>query len=596
MAKFWLATFGNAPAAPLKMTALDPTISPSEPLLAAGNPPRAIEIIENKGEYAVLFSIVDNPDDPKTFWCRIGFANGAKPCAVWSDRGFPLGDAIIAPTEDNGLKVRAPCFLEKDPVIQYEHDLASITKLPQGQGGDARDSSELAQTEYKQTFRGPDVVSPGTQVEAKAVTWSPKGRSNVKEWKDPQSTFEVKPSRYFRLAPFTHEAATPKKMWSGNIELPVWGDQKLPDEKVVTMSRADTFGVAAFQFEDVEVLGFRIDPRDLGFNDEEGLAKLTGLMDELVKPLNFHLDLSDEFSAVTRSAVSDFRFSAATYTVIVELLRYGKMKQKKPMQPLKTDDVQSQHELIARILVGRVDDDTAQARDPATFVPTIFVDNSWSKILGRNVQGFDKRMANFSIGEKVLRPDGRLAKDDKDPQPLGSITKIALAATTGGESGATLLKLDCPHETIKGWDAFVKVDPQLALAPVSVAPMSWLQTDFDGPEYRRAFARSVINNRFREYSSIQVSPVGAKHLKDVLQKQSTWITGTIKFGKNMLFAQPTGTIGLTFNADPSAPLAWRNLCKLFGIDEGKQGKLVMPTGTWYRTRCSLDMTIKNALD
>ena len=214
-------------------------------------------------------------------------------------------------------------------------------------------------------LRGPDVVSPGTQVEAKAVTWSPKSRSNVKEWKKHQSTFEVRASRYFRLAPpFPEKAQTPTRIWSGDIELPVWADHKLPAGKAVTMSRTETFGVAAFQFEDVEALGFRIDPRELGFNDEKGLDRLTGLMDELVKPLNFHLDLSDEFSAVTRSAVSDFRFSAATYTVIVELLRYGKMKQKKPTPPLTTNDVQSQHELIARILVGRVDDDTAQARTP----------------------------------------------------------------------------------------------------------------------------------------------------------------------------------------------------------------------------------------
>ena len=50
-----------------------------------------------------------------------------------------------------------------------------------------------------------------------------------------------------------------------------------------------------------------------------------------------------------------------------------------------------------RLLVGRVDDDTAQAHDPAVFVPAIFVDNPWSKILGREVQGFDKQMAEFCV-------------------------------------------------------------------------------------------------------------------------------------------------------------------------------------------------------
>ena len=52
------------------------------------------------------------------------------------------------------------------------------------------------------------------------------------------------------------------------------------------------------------------------------------------------------------------------------------------------------------VLVGRVDDDTAQAHDPAVFVPAIFVDNPWSKILGREVQGFDKRMADSALLER----------------------------------------------------------------------------------------------------------------------------------------------------------------------------------------------------
>ena len=117
----------------------------------------------------------------------------------------------------------------------------------------------------------------------------------------------------------------------------------------------------------------------------------------------------------------------------------------------------------------------------------------------------------------------------------------------------------------------MKVDPQLALSPVSVAPMSWLQTDFDRPEYRRAFARSVINNRCREYSSIQVSPVGAKALRNALQKQSTWITGTMKFGDSVRVAQPTGTVELTFYPYRSAPPAWINLCKLFGFEVDKPG-------------------------
>jgi hypothetical protein len=363
------------------------------------------------------------------------------------------------------------------------------------------------------------------------------------------------------------------------------------------------FGAAAFKFEDVEVLGFRIDPRQLGFGDKQGLDQLAKLMAQLVKPLNFHLDLSDEFPAVTRSAVSDFRFRAATNTVMIELVRYGKMKLKKAKEPFTTADFQSQHELLARILVGRVDDDTAQAREPATFVPAIFVDNSWSKILGRN-QGLDKRMANF-----YARDEGEIGRKTplllppNDSRELGSISEIALttrSADKGSQSSDkkphTLLELDCPHEEIADWGNFAKVDPQLILRPVSIAPMSWLQTDFDQPEYRRTFASSLIRNRYKEYSSIQASPVGEKSLRKALQKQTTWITGTVKLGDDLRFVEPTGTIGLKFYADPSAPPAWKKLCNLFGANGPGEGKVLMPPGTWYRMKCSMDLTVENSLD
>ena len=91
---------------------------------------------------------------------------------------------------------------------------------------------------------------------------------------------------------------------------------------------------------------------------------------------------------------------------MVELLRYGKMKLRQPLPSLRKDDYQSQHELLVRLLVGRVDDDTSQARDAAAFVPIIFVDNPWSKVLGRGVQGFDKRMADFCVFEKGSKTAG----------------------------------------------------------------------------------------------------------------------------------------------------------------------------------------------
>jgi hypothetical protein len=593
MARFWLATFEQTPGR--ARTPLPPPVQqtpqPYAPLVSTEDLALAVEVIEDDGEYAVLFSVVDDPKDPKEFTCRIGFANGAKSCNVWSDRGFPLLDAAIE-AKGNGITVYSPCF-GKDPAMQYGQETVLVATLPTI--APAPDSDLLRETKYEQALRTPDIASPATHIGSVAITWLPQKRSDVTKFEHPPSTFKVNASRYFDLTPFPQKPTPPIGFWSGNIELPVWTNRRVSRAKLVTASRSDTFGVAAFEFEDVEVLGFRIDPRRINPGRRD-LGKLS----ELVTPLNFHRCLSaNKFSAVTRSAVSDFEFRATTYTVMIELLRYGKMKLKTAAQPLTTADFQSQHEFLARMLVGRVDDDTAQAREPATFVPAIFVDNPWSKSLGRNVQGFDKRMASFFVGKKgeqqPLRPDGRVAPDEKQLRPLGSITEIALTDKTGRKPGATLIDLVCPPEADDD-SAFETVDPRLALGPVSIAPMGWLQTDFDQAEYRRAFARSAVKDRFKEFSSIQVSPVGPTGLREQLEKQTTWITGAMKFVHNVQLAQPNGTVSLTFHTDPSAPKAWNDLCKLFGIDEYGISHVIMPAGSWYRMRCSLNLTIKNGLD
>jgi hypothetical protein len=592
MARFWLATFepkAGRPRRPLP-PAVQPFPSLAAPLVSSDDLALAVEVIEDKGEYAVLFSVVDDPKTPTEFTCRIGFANGAKSCNVWTDRGFPLLDAAIERTKDNVIAVHSPCFVGTNPAMQYKRETVLVAKLPRISR--APKSTLLSGAEYKQALRTPDIASPATHIGSVAIAWAPQSRSNVKESQRFQSTYKVNPSRYFDLRPFPNKPAKPIRLWSGNIELPVWKDRRVSRGKLVTSSRSDTFGVAAFEFEDVEVLGFRIDPR----RTNQGKPDL-GKLSELVAPLNFHRNLSThKFSAVTRSAVSDFQFSPAAYTVMIELLHYGKMKLKTAAQPLTTADYQSQHEFLARMIVGRVDDDTAQARDPATFVPAIFVDNPWSKSLGRTVQGFDKRMADFFVGAKdLLRPDGRVDANEKQPRPLGSITKIALTDKTGRKPGATLIELDCPPEALDD-RAFETVDPRLALGPVPIAPMGWLQTDFDQAEYRRAFARSVMKDRFKEFNSIQVSPVGATGLRQQLERQTTWITGAMKFVRNVQLAQPNGTARLTFHTDPSTPKAWDDLCKLFGIDEDGKSHIIMPARTWYRMRCSLNLNIKNGLD
>lgn len=585
MAKFWLATFQLE--SPLESSVATAT-SPAVPLAVPGAKAWAVEVIEAENEYAVLFSTVDDAAAPKELECRLGFANGSKPCALWGDRGFPLVDAVIT-LQGDSLRIRAPCFLAP-PAMEYEADLVTITNVTPV--GAAKSSPALDQAKYQQTLRAPDARFPATRIAAKSVTWLPK-RTNVKEFPDVPVNFGLAPSRYPSLAPFKNGPAKSTAIWSGDVDLPKW-PPAIPPKPFESMNRADTFGVAAFRFEDVEVLGFRIDLTRLGRDDDDGLA---GLVD----PLNFHLD-PNRFSAATRSAVSDFRYRPASQTVMVELLRYGKMKLQETSPPLNVDDFQSQHELLARILVGRVDDDTAQARDPATFVPTIFVDNAWSKSLARSVQGFDKRMANFCISEngmpKPLRPDGRLMKDDREPRPLGSITEILLArASAETADGSKLLELDCPYHSMGDWDAFEKIDLRVALGPLSILPIGWGQTDFGGAEYRRSFARSVTTKTFKGIGSIQPSPVGANPLKETLRKETTWITGTMTYDHDAVrVVRPHGAVGLTFHALRSAPPAWKALCKLLGAEQDQKVDISLPMGNWYRMRCSMDLKINNGFE
>ncbi|MBV8340492.1 MAG: hypothetical protein JO343_11145 [Candidatus Eremiobacteraeota bacterium] len=353
------------------------------------------------------------------------------------------------------------------------------------------------------------------------------------------------------------------------------------------------FGAAAFRFEDVEVLGFRIDLNQHGSDVEEALTKL-------IEPLNFHLTPGAD-TAGWAGAVSDFKYCPATCTIMLELLRYGQMKPRKPVPPLTLHDYESQHELLVRILVGRVDDDTAQARNPATFVPAVFVDNPWSKALGRDTLGYDKRMAMFCVMHKgtlsPLRSDGRLSADE-EPEPLGSIKEIHLSTITGKDpAGETLLlKLDCPYQDFDDWATFDEIDPDLAWGAFPLAPIRWQQSDFDKREFRRSFALSVTTKTFKGFDSIQASPIGERRLHEEMPGQKTWITSRFAIDDGAQIARPSGIVELTLCANQAAPEAWCEiLCKMLGIAPGESGTISLPSGSWYRMRCSMDLTVDDGL-
>jgi hypothetical protein len=589
MAEFWLATFEMDASVPDMAGAWaieiihDETVVHDETL----NEDRTVQ------EYAVLLSRADCFKQPKKLQCRIGFANISKACSIWHDRGFPLNDAIIEKADGNECNVRCACFLERAE-IHYDAPVISVAGLMVAAETGSPEATPLAAS-YEQSQEAPDYAFPATWIRRMKVGWSP-NRASVVRIPPTVLTLNLAAARFPILAPFKSGKITPKAVWHGTMELPKWPPAFVP-APVDRVNRIDEFGPPDFQFEDIEVLGFRLNLDELGVGDDR-------LLDKMIERLNYHLAPFErgeaQRSRTIRDAIPDFRYCPATRTLMLEMLRYGKMKTRGSPPPLSGEDYQSQHELLVRMLVGRVDDDTAQARDPATFVPTIFVDNPWSKLVGRNVQGFDKWMADFCVSDGAtlsrLLPDGRRSADH-EPEELASIRQVSLVTETGGApSKLVLLKLDCPYDTLEDWDSFVPIDLDLALGVSALVPIRWRQDDFDETEYRRSFARSAIPGTLRGFRSIQVSPIGESKLLKKWQAETTLIRGTFTVRGTPQIAMPNGSVALTLCANPSAPPAWKDLCKLLGIDVGGQDTISLTAGNWYRMRCSMDLTVQNSFD
>jgi hypothetical protein len=446
---------------------------------------------------------------------------------------------------------------------------------------------------YVQWQEAPDHAFPATWIKRRKVTWSPE-RLKTATVPPAQLSLRVSTPRFPILAPVKSGHITPKAVWHGTMDLPKWPPE-FDDVPVERVGRVVEFGAPAFQFDDVEVLCFRLNLDELGIRDDKLLAKL-------VDRLNFHLEPLDFAqsgnSRVVRNPIPDFRYRPANRTLLLELLRYGKMRTKDASAPLRPADFQSQHELLVRILIGRVDDDTSQARDPATYVPTIFVDNPWSKILGRNAQGFDKWLAEFCIlidgKPKPLRPDGRRSASDERPQELASIREIHLVTNSGSvPSDRLLMQLDCPYNTYENWSSFLKVDLEAALVLPSLAPTRWRQDDFDKVEFRRSFARTAVSKSLMELRSTQVSPVGEKELLEKWKSETTLINGTFNVEGDARIVMPNGNVTLTLCAHPTAPQAWKDVCALLGIAVGEKDSISLGAGNWYRMRCSTELLIHN---
>ena len=597
MTRFWLATFGlSAP--------VGETVPGS--LLPAGTGNLAIEVLRDGDEWAMLISSVDNPLRPSMLTCHLGFVNGAKACNVWLDRGFPLVDADIRMTQPGVLSIISPFFTREQPVMQYEQQMLSISGLELGPAGAQVPPAAFAPT-YRQYLQAPDGAQPDQFVTRKPVTWLPV-RSHVRDaTPKPGAPIRIElgplPVRSPILAPLQSGDHRPIAVWSGDIVLPKKPVGKSGDPQKLSKV-AHAFGTPAFRFEDVEVLGFRINLADFTDAYREELARL-------VAPLNFHL-LEPTLGISKggwRRASADFRYRAATPTLVIELLRYSRMKARVPAPPLEIDDRQSQHELLVRLLVGRVDDDTAQARAPSMYVPAIFVDNPWSKTLGRDAVGFDKRLADFFVERagrlERLLPDGRLASAGANdspgalrPEPLGNITRANLVDRTGEGRGQPLLDLRVSSGDHTDAEALRPIDFDLTFGTSTFAGTRWRQSDFGAAEFRRSFATLAMADNLRSFRTIQVAPVVVRG-----DLQQNWITGTLAVDAGIRAQLPSGIATLTLHAvqpddtRPSAsstPEAWNTLCRMLG--DGTNAEVTVPSGGWYRLLLSMDLTVDDGLD
>ena len=603
---FWFATFDLHSAAA-------ETWSPVQYALGASSDTAnhmAVELISirrngNRTASAVLISTADSGDDPHRLVCRAAYSN----CIEWADRlreqGFRTVEASIL-WDDSVPRVRVfvPFFApdtndhtarESTEFLTLRIDVdPSAPKLPKKFGAPT----------YYQAKASPSMALPKTEL---AVLEAPStfDRFGVNEVGAGGVSLTIAAARFPRLMPIAIENLPACKVWNGKIstwppltqasppvgraarsvisakkdESPKQVQTLPPTTSLGRRRRDDELGPSAYVFKGVESIGFRIDASQI---DDDFQDHLRGLLE----PLNFHIS-EGHTSGLEGVGTTAFEYRAATSTVTFELLRYDKMLFDRSTGMLGPEDYVSQHELVVRVLVGRVDDDTAQARDPAIFVPAIFVDNPWSKLVGREMQGFDKVLADFCTASgPPLTMQGFEPGSAGGKRKLGEVSEVRLVSNRNfaTDSSATLMQIAYPHAAFDSDSAFGAFDLRSQLGSGFFSGSRWRQDDFQATEFRRSFARSVIDDGLNRFRSIQVSPIDERGLP------KAWIRGSFELD-DLRVTYPTGVSTLTLKSPPGAPSAWRKLCNMFAGEP-----LSVTTGDWYRLRCSMKLTIADGLE
>lgn len=615
---FWIATMPLDPAS-LRGQARPADLALRAAIDAGRAGALAVEIIRDDQAHerlALLLSVADHLVSPTQFTCWLAYSNDPGWCNRFCAFGIPMLEADIQ-LSGGHLKVHAavyPTRIGLSPVILSDQPLIEIQGVDPGPYGQS-DLESSPKPWYAQFLSAPDVAQQTRDVLTRPAPWEVQ-RSDLRSLSRNDAAIKVQAAAYPDLAAIIEaQGAAPalSALSAGRLvdsaqsilrdsEVPQPSRNPGPQPKEVPPQRQTSdsvFGRPRFRFEDVEIVGFRLEL------PERTLPALQALADGL----NFHRDLS--------GICTDFSYRVSTPTVVIELLRYGKMRSLEPLAPLQSDDSMAQHELIVRLLVGKVDDDGSQARDAAQYVPAIFVDNPWSKFVGREMQGFKKEIAEFCIeGRRTpddqhdFQPVGRNGErpGKEKAEPLTSIVRVRVPPSfehVGDAQPKALLDIQYPAGGIDD-DRFDRVDIDAILNSSVFTSSRWRQVDFSDVDFRRSFARQAMKEGFNRYRCVQVTPVDGRDLP------KTWINGGFTL-KDVQAQFPIGVAVLKLAADGvhedegddgnegvdqdagvDKDDGWYRLCNL--LKSENMLELSLPTGDWYRLKCSMDLSIENGLD
>lgn len=533
----------------------------------------AVDVIRDRNRpnaIAVLISSVKD-ENGRVLECRFGLTN----VVAWGDafraRGIPAAETLISvDVTGNSIVVRAPLRAmtgdeTEDPEPPVLITLSGVQFFEAG-GADAL--REFFPVVYSQLAFSPAAGSPDKEVFALAETIAtPRELLAALE---SVVSMDVHETVLPELKAFSGAHFRLSRAWSGvlNDTLEQVLVQRQPAPTPKWTRQAKPFSATGYRFTDVEFVGMRVDLRPYGSDADD-------LLEELIRPLNFHLDAPDPADAMS------FKYQPAARSLVIELVRYGRMYWGKDVPTEEPDYFESQFELLMRVLVGRVDDGSAQARDPAVFVPAILVDNPWSKLIGREYQGFEKRLARF-VDKDGLPVRSTSANRQGTGSRLFDITGIEQLASLDPDAprGIRVADIDLPPIDA---DWYCNAEPVDSYGVSLAAGPRWRQSDFSRREFRRSFARDVLADGLDSFHSIQVAAVDTRPLP------FAWITGTFTL-RGLRAAFPRGVATLTLKDHDGLPCAFRRLCKLM---EG--GPIAMPTGDWYVGKSSVDLKVDDGL-